>query len=422
MMDVVFIYLPHPYLKRPGSQIPQGLLMLAAVLKGRYDVAVRNYSALTQEAAIADLPQAALYGITCTSMELPYANDFAVAIKAKHPGGKVILGGPGTCTPEYIDFRAVDSFCVGEAELTIGEIVDDALAGRLRREYVGETVRDLDSLPFPAREFLPDNLGGEIFSYNRDYIGTGSTTILSSRGCPFRCAFCANSGGAVRFRSAASVRDEMAQVVERWGIRQFRFSDDMFAVSKRHALEICEAIAPLGVAWRVSIRTDPLDEEVVAAMRAAGCMEMSFGVESFDDDVLRVLNKQTTAAKHMAALEMVHRLGVVAKILMMIRTPGQTARTVDKNIAAIDALPKSIIACKAFVPLPGSPIWDDPGKYGVEILDRDLRNYNFYFFGPEGALALRPLIRLKDRSLDEFMAESNRFRGWLAARDDLDRG
>ncbi|KKK86030.1 hypothetical protein LCGC14_2767290, partial [marine sediment metagenome] len=118
MTDICFIYLPHPYLKRPDAQLPMGILMLAAVIKkdGRYSVEVKNYSASTLGEVMWDLPKARIYGITTTSMEIPAANEFASDIKEMYPAAKVVVGGPGTITPEYYDRDFVDAVVTGEAE------------------------------------------------------------------------------------------------------------------------------------------------------------------------------------------------------------------------------------------------------------------------------------------------------------------
>ena len=104
MTDICFIYLPHPYLKRPDAQLPMGILMLAAVVRddGRYSVEVKNYSSYTVEDAIEDLPEAKIYGITVTSMEIPLANELANGVKKRFPESRVMMGGPGVISYDII--------------------------------------------------------------------------------------------------------------------------------------------------------------------------------------------------------------------------------------------------------------------------------------------------------------------------------
>jgi len=403
-----------------------GLLMMAAVIeRSDYDVEVKNYSSATKKEAIADLPEARVYGITITSMEIPYALEFARAIKKKYRKAKVIVGGPGTVTPELLIFdrTPIDLIVQGEADYEVLNILQNAQMFR-GGIYPCTPPENLDELPYPARYMIRGKMGGDVFAYGKRYHGDESTVILSSRGCPFNCAFCAAPmlTSTVRYRSVESVAGEMRHVIDEYNIMQFRFSDDLFTVPRERAIKMCEAIGPLDVAWRVSARVKPLDKELLKIMKDAGCKELSFGIESFDDDVLRLLNKRATVNDNIRALNFAEDVGIGARILLMVGTPGQTPETIRLNKMYVEALPHTIVACTSFVPIPGSDVWYNPDKYGVEILSRDMKDYNFYFFGPDGVNDLKPVIKLKDRPLKEFIEESKGFRQWLFERKDVNRG
>jgi len=154
----------------------------------------------------------------------------------------------------------------------------------------------------------------------------------------------------------------------------------------------------------------------------AGCKEVSFGVESFDNVVLEILNKKSTAEDNARALEIAHEVGMTTRILFMIRTPGQTKDTVATNIQWLSRVPYNIIACTSFVPIPGSDIWINPDAYDIEILNRNLDDYNFYFFGKEGENELKNIIKIKSRPLDKFNAESKEFRDYLKETGKLNQG
>jgi len=429
-MKATLIYLPKPYLKEPEAQAPLGLMYLAAVLEEHeYGVELKNYPAFTDEEAIADLGPADLYGITVTSLEVPQANRFAAKIKQKFPNAKVVLGGPGAYHEEFVDWSrpgGIDAVCKGEGEHAILEIMRDVAEDKLKRVYIGEPVMDLDTLPLPARHLLSGRQGGNIFAYDRRYVGGDTTVILSTRGCPFECAFCSSPfftySNRFRARSPRHVAGEIDYVVREYGVRQFRFSDDMFTAGKRRVLDLCEAIGPLDVIWRISCRVKPLDEEMLAAMWQAGCRELSFGIESFDDAVLSGLNKKTTCQDNVRALKLSAEVGYRTRMLFMIRTPFQTRRTIEINKHWIQRVPFTIMACTSFIPIPGSDVWFHPDKYNVEILDRDLDKYNFYMFGPEGKRDLDPILKIKDRPLDEFMSESEEFRSWVQDYGKVNKG
>jgi len=196
----------------------------------------------------------------------------------------------------------------------------------------------------------------------------------------------------------------------------------MFTSRPRRVYEICELLGSLDIVWRISTRVNPFDKEMAQTMFEAGCKEVSFGVESFDDTVLKVLNKKATAKDNARALEIAKEVGMTTRVLFMIRTPGQTNKTVPTNIQWLSRVPYDIIACTSFVPIPGSDIWINPDKYDIEILNRNLDDYNFYFFGKDGENELKNIIKIKSRSLDEFNAESKAFRDYLKDTGKLNQG
>ena len=292
---------------------------------------------------------------------------------------------------------------------------------------MGQPVCDLDTVPFPARHLLKTIQGGNIFAYGKHYAAGDSTVILTSRGCPFKCSFCGspyftNLSGGVRFRGAENIYNEIKSVVTKFNIRQFRLSDDMFIASRQRTIEICNLVGELGVSWRISTRVKPFDYEIAKIMAGAGCKEVSFGVESFDDDVLKTLKKGTTALENAKALEICKDAGMTSRVLFMIRTPGQSKHTVPINIKWLEQVPYDIIACTSFVPMPGSDIWTNPDDYNIEILNRNLDDYNFYFYGSGGENKLQNIIKIKNRSLEELNNETTEFKNYIKSTGKLNTG
>jgi len=125
-LKICLIYLPHPYLKQPNAQAPIGLLYLAAVLEVHgIDVELCNFSDSLTPEAVTRLPEADVYGISVTSIELPQANRFAYLVKERFSKSKIILGGPGTYSKEFVNWSVVDSICIGEGEQTILTMLED---------------------------------------------------------------------------------------------------------------------------------------------------------------------------------------------------------------------------------------------------------------------------------------------------------
>jgi len=421
-LKVSLIYLPHPYLKQPDAQAPLGLMYLAGSIMNDHDIKILNYSSFSIEEAINDLDYADVYGITATCLELPQANKFSKKIKEKFIESKIILGGPGTIAGEFVDFNYIDSICRGEGEEEIINILDDVSNDKLQKQYIGSPVSIENSVP--VREFL-NFQGGNIFAYNNNYHQGQSTIILTSRGCPYNCAYCSSPNlryGKLRYRSPQSVYNEIKSVIDKFNIKQFRFSDDMFTANKKRVFDICDLIGPLDISWRISTRVKPIDYELYKAMYEAGCKEVSFGIESFDNNVLKVLKKGTTVKDNVLALETSTKVGMTTRVLFMVRTPGQTEHTVPLNINWLERVPYDIICCTTFVPLPGSDIWLSPENYGIEIIDKNMENYNFYFFDTNGEVELKNIIDFKDRNINDVNKETEYFKEYLKSTGKLNKG
>jgi radical SAM superfamily enzyme YgiQ (UPF0313 family) len=418
-MRITFIFLPAPYLVKPDMYAPLGIMALAAVLEKQGEtVGLENYSAYSMEEAIDHLPEREIYGITATSLELSIANEFAGRIKEKYPKSTVILGGPGAVTPEYLDKSVIDSICIGEGEITIQEMVHDYKEGILKKIYHGKPLEDLDSVPFPARHLAKDKLGDDILVSNP---GPGAL-LMASRGCPFNCTFCATTRKNIRFRSIESVVEEIKTLIRDFGMRRFRFADDLLAADQRRMKKLAKLLEPLDIQWRTSNRAKPISMDRLKAMYDSGCREANFGVESFDNNVLRMLNKGTTAKDNARACELSTKAGMVTRVLFMIRTPGQTARTVPTNIKWLEKIPYDAISCTVFMPLPGSQIWAQPERFDIEILTRDLDKYNVSFWAPEGKRTWPDIIKIKGRSLKAINRETEEFREYLIATGKLNLG
>ncbi len=415
-IDLCLINSPHPYLVAPHAQAPLGLLYLAAVAE-EAGLLVRLVNlAAYQVGESCSVPPALAYGITGTSLDIEAVNDLAAGIKARIPAALVIVGGPISLSPEQLT-TDVDIVVHGEGESVIVELCRGG-ASPPAPFVEGRPVAELDSLPLPARHLWAGPFGGDIFLGHRRYFPGGSATITTSRGCPFACAFCAGpalSSRRVRFHSAERIVEEMERCVLDFGVRQFRLSDEFFTARAAHALGVCAAIRAskrLGhgrkIAWRASIGVNPHGPELFRAMAAAGCREVSFGVETADPKILALVSNKGAVEHAWAACKNARAAGLGVRALLMVGLPGTTRKTGADNERFIAEAAADAIAVTVFTPLPGSAIAANPGEYGCEILPARARS-SLCIFGPAGANEIRPTIRvpgMNDAELTRQMRET----------------
>jgi Radical SAM superfamily len=126
--------------------------------------------------------------------------------------------------------------------------------------------------------------------------GEWAYSIMTSVGCPFGCVYCASRRRGWKTRSVAHCREELTYAKTRWGIRRFDIIDDCFNVSKDRVLDFCDSMERLGLTWTCAngLRADCFDEDIAKALKKSGCRYISFGVESVDDSVLKLINKGET--------------------------------------------------------------------------------------------------------------------------------
>ncbi len=348
---------------------PYGLSLLGAVLKARgVSVLGRDYDRFTAEAmladaaALVDAERPDLVGVSCQSSNRGAVAVLVRALKARAPGLRVVVGGAfATSDPEVVLRRTgADWVAVGDGEQTLPELVSAlerggdgrGIAGLVWSE-AGKPVRAperasftmLDSLPDPdfdlfdaagslARFRRPraEQLAGPVTAAGRRCLAMHSAImLLSSRGCVYRCVFCPMSTvkGKPRLHSPAYFVRQVAVMAERYRWRDFVFGDNFFTRDRKRVLEICALLrreAP-GIRWICMTRADAMDPALARAMAAAGCREISYGVESGSPKVQKAIGKRLDLSRVPAAFAATREAGMQAVLMLMVGNPGDDLET-----------------------------------------------------------------------------------------------
>ncbi len=235
-----------------------------------------------------------------------------------------------------------------------------------------EVIENLDELPFPDWEQCPPDSYPQaphaVVAKNYP-IGI----ITTSRGCPFRCAFCSshNFYKGVRFRSIENVITEIKWQIEKFKIKELQFIDDNLTLKKSYALELCRRMQEenIKIDWTPinGIRADSLDDEVAVAMKDAGCYLVDFGIEAVNKDILKRIKKGETIETITNAINCANKAGMITIGNFIFGLPGETKETIQE---AIDYAVNSKLDRAGFFALnvlPGSDIANELKTKGVEI-------------------------------------------------------
>jgi radical SAM superfamily enzyme YgiQ (UPF0313 family) len=355
---------------------PMGLMSLKAFAETDPSVSVTLWNGQSPERRdLEDLSRIArnvlpdVVGVTAATMTWYDALRCIRRLREELPSIHIVVGGPHvTLFPEEtLAQPEIDSIVLGEGERTLSELVRclahggephgiDGLwfrtpAGIVRnRPRAWE--RDLDAFPPPDW-----SSPGHVAHLPIDAAGPAAV-ILTSRGCPFRCTFCTRLDGPHRSRSVSNVVDEVLRVRD-LGFRSVDFFDDVFNVSRKWVLALCDELVRRGarIPWACRCRVHPMDEEMVAAMARAGCTRVHLGVESADEANLRAIQKGTTPEQCRHALGLCRRHGITTLAYYILGFPGETVEDARRTIDFALELDAEFAQFYNLVPFPGTPLY-----------------------------------------------------------------
>lgn len=356
-----------------------------------------------KEVDISRIPETPIVGITATTGEIQSARGIANMVRDRDRHTRVAIGGAHATYLPHTVRSEFDWTVAGEGELWG---TDQARLSPTQRSpsaiiYWPDPMEDMDSIPFPARH--PFSFSDTLFEGTGYGKGSKATSLITSRGCPFTCAFCQAEPRLVRFRSPENVVEEIKEIERDWDCHHFRFEDDNFTLKADRVFEICRLLEPLNIAWRCHTRPDVFGREMARAMKAAGCAEVGFGVESADQRVLDAVNKKETVEQHIKAIRTAADAGLKTKAFFMTGLPSETEEIVSLTRAFLkEAQPDKLILSR-FTPYPGSDVWARPEKHSVSWIDPDFSH--FWNFPDRTCVAYHDASReVLDRRYNELYA------------------
>lgn len=420
-----------------NTMAPLGILYLAAFLsRERPDIEVRLLDCLLEPAESPDgdrghkrvgLPEERLRNeieafapdvVGISSMYTSYARDaywLSRLVKGVDPNIKVVMGGAHPSSNPGTAIEHADAVVKGEGEQTFLELIDAIREGGVLAGIPGTAVKkdgtliegpprgfieDLDSLPFPAREMLP------MKSYFRNWAGVINynmrmpvATLISSRGCPGKCIYCAVKnmyGRRWRARSAENVVDEIESLMSGFGVREVSFSDDSMSVNRKRMEALCNEIIRRGldIKWAppTGIAIWTLDEPLLDLMKKSGCYRLTFGLESGNPETLKYLGKDYSYESASRIIRHANDIGIWTAGTFIIGFPNEDEGSVNDTVSfAVDS---GIDFAVFYTPVvfPGTPLFEEFKLLGLgvsEDVDGVIKCYDTRYFKGEDLNRIR---------------------------------
>ncbi len=400
---IVFVASP----TRGGLTIgyPLGLTYISAVLrKNDYDVSIHDYTTYSHgfDRFIKEIKAKSpdFIGFMVYTRSYNEVKKMISMLRFQIPRAKIMIGGPHvSALPVHslVDLNA-DFAVVGEGEYLTLDIInklgsncnnfDDAKGLAFWKDNKPvlnpgcNLIHDLDELPFPSWDLLSFNDYEDIVGH-AFFKAKPIAPLMTSRGCPHQCSFCASHvihGKKFRRRSARNVVDEVEFLIKNYGIKEINIIDDTFSEAQEHALGICEEIIKrkLRISWKapIGLRADTINDDLLKVFKASGCYSVSIGIESFNDKVLLEMKKPLSKSHLADKICMVRKYGIETVGFFILGLPEDTEDSIRETINFAN---KSMIDFPTFtqaVPLPGSDVFKQ--KYAnVDLNKIDWDNFNY---------------------------------------------
>ncbi|MDF2588487.1 MAG: Radical domain protein [Anaerocolumna sp.] len=339
-------------------------------------------------------------------------------IKSENPDVTIVVGGIASeLNTNYIITRDyIDILCLGEGEDTLPELclalynnkdlssVKGILYKTINNDIIHTGLREIsvniDSLPLPDRE-----------GFGIDY---PQWSIITARGCPFDCRFCSVPQickNKVRYRDINKVYEEIRFLHDTYNMKKFFILDDTFTINKKRTIELCELLTNLkDIEWTCVTRADMIDEEMLTKMKSAGCIQISCGIESANNDIQSIINKNLNIDKVLLNLKNAKKIGLRVRCSFIFGLPGEEEKHIKKSIKFMCDLMPNEVQIYPYVPYNETEIFKEPEKYGL-----DLNSYHFLdkkdLFSP--FIETKLLKREKLKELSELCIKKLKLKGYL---------
>jgi len=342
-----------------------------------------------------------LIGISVVTFDFFQAIEIAIFIK-KNYHIKIIFGGVHAILmpDEVLRHAAVDMVCTGEGENVLKEILDNSLEchgikgiwykdnGKIIKNEQRKIIENLDKLPFPD---WSDFQLEKYFLVNNNHL-----TLMVSRGCPYNCTYCSNhalkkvlKGKYVRFRSVDSVIEEVGRAIHLYYDRGFRyiyFIDDIFILDKDWTLEFCKRYQERGydklMKWTVSVRANLVTEEILTALKKAGCYQVGMGIEAANDYIRNAIYKKNISKEQVDnAVKIIKKSGLQLSTQFIIGAPCETIEMMEDSLKMAKKINADTVMFSILMPLPGTDIKKKCEDERL-IMEQDLKHSQIMYSSP----------------------------------------
>lgn len=337
---------------------PLGLLYIGRELKDK------GYEVIIHDGKTENIPRGFdIYGLSITTPQFPKATEILAHIREFPGNAKIVAGGPhATLDADSCLKAGFDSVIIEAGEISLP----------LVSEYNCRLIET------PITKFKhPDRTLIDIKSYHYKIDGRPATSVMTTRGCPYRCGFCCKVNKRVIVFPSDFVLEELRELKDVYGYRAFMFFDDIFILNKQRLFTILKEITPWDVVWRGFTRADIIVKngiDVARKMAESGCKEVGMGIESGSDKILSVIDKDENTDTMKRAVEILHEAGIRVKGFLIVGLPGESWETIEETERFLKDIKLDDQDFSIYTPYKRSMIYENKNKLDIYWDDIDLKH------------------------------------------------
>ncbi len=436
---------------------PLGIAYIASYLQ-RQGIEIEIYDSYVENKTMDEIKEkiknsdAAIIGIT--SVTTTIRESITIAEVSKTYGKTTVIGGchiSGDPIKTMESYPCFDYAVIGEGEITFFELIRNLrnkdkgyIKGLIWRKenkiIINEPrglIKNISELPHPARNLLKNELywtsDRGVFKKKKLFFN-----IITSRGCPHNCNFCASSviwKKNLRLRTTEDVCRELDELNE-LGMEQLEIADDTFTINVDRVRTITEKIKTLGIEWGCQSRVDCIDEETMKLLKESNCKFIDFGIESGNQNILNIMKKGITLEQARAAIKLTKKYKIKSTCYFMIGNIGETEETIKDTIRFARELNPTMALFYMMTPYPGTELYEHFKREGyikkdfvdyinpkysepvIEFPNLDAKKIRYYLKKAYRTFYFNPQFILKTTlksivSFSEFRANLKLFKNYL---------
>ncbi len=261
--------------------------------------------------------------------------------------------------------------------------------GKLISTEKSDIINDLDKIPFPAYDMLPN-----LKPYHTGVLNSPFATVITSRGCPYHCTFCAYANMGHRFRSAENVVEELEWLKKDMGLKSFLFFDDLIGLKKDVFMDTLKLMIEkkLNLKWVSCTRANLIHDDMLQLMKKAGCEEMALGIETGSPEIMKNIHKGIKLEDIQRAGKLLHKNKILFYGMAILGLPGETKETIKKTIKFIKKIDPFYTQFTFATPFPNTEIYNYYKENNL-LLTEEWEKYS--------PLSNEPVVRTKNLNAEE---------------------